>query len=203
MLNANNKIVAKSIASAYCKADTLCSSSVYNRLNNYFDDTVFLEFLSTLRNRAYLVCNFINLGYFPDNLVKINFVYFDVITGKSGSAIKILPTILFTQKRFDVILRAFEPNLLFVKQNSDNSTLFINPTYGYEIAYTTTPTYDETDTSTITNKTTGGKIIVANTSGSGTQEVIKTAVATDSFDYQSLLLPAGLAIAAYFLLVKN
>jgi len=60
MLNANNKIIAKAISKAYCSDDLLCNQSVFNRLNNYFDDTNFVNFLTTLRSRAYLIGGFQN-----------------------------------------------------------------------------------------------------------------------------------------------
>lgn len=214
MLNSNNQIIARAIASAYCSQDQLCQNSVFTRLNTYFDDNNFASFLSTLQNRAYLIGNFINKGEAMPGVVKIEFKYFDVITGISGSAFKNIPMILFSQNRYDRILAMFVDSLIFVKQNSDNSTLFINPDYGYEIAYTTDPVNPgtggngtggggEDETRNGGNSTGGGKIIVPSTEQPGQYNTIPVPSVTTGFNYNDLIIPGAIVLGLYFLMSKK
>jgi len=204
MLNASNKNIALAIARAYCDDNTICQDSLFNRLNLFFDDSTFQSFLSTLSSRAYLVGGFQNLGTMPGGAVKIKFVYFDVISGGSGSGIKIVPAILFEQNRFDEILKGFDQNLFFVKQNSDNSTLFYNASQGYNIAYTTDPTSGgETGGGNPGDGgTTGGGGIIIKTPVNYLDPPAQTPVENvfKGFDYQSLLIPGTVLVGLYFLM---
>lgn len=209
MLNSNNQVIARAIANAYCNSNETCKSSVYNRLNTYFDDANFFNFLATLPNRAYLVGNFINLDE-NHGMVYIQFKYFDVVKGDAGEAKKNVPMILFTQDNMQAVLSIFLPGLIFVKKNSDNSILFINPNYGYNIAYTTDPTSggggsgDETrGGSNSGNESGGGKIIVPSNDMPGSNTVYQVPAASSGFDFNSLLIPGAILAGLYFLMNKK
>jgi len=196
MLNANNQIIARSIGAAYCNANLVCQDSLFNRLNTFFDDNSFLSFLATLQSRAYLIGGFENLGSLPGELVKIKFVYFDVISGAAGSGIKVVPAVLFTQNNFEAILQSFDSSLHFVKKNTDGSIIFFNSSQGYEIAYTTTPTPGGGELNT------GGAIIVPDELTPGGVNVIETPAATSGFNLNDLLIP-GAILAGLYLVMKK
>jgi len=210
MLNQNNQIIARAIASAYCNTNETCKNSVYNRLTSYFDDANFFNFLATLPNRAYLIGSFVNEGETAGGLVKINFKYFDIVKGDAGEVRKIIPMLLFTQKNFQAILSLFLPGLIWVKQNSDNSTMFINPNYGYNIAYTTDPingggsengggVYGGANS----GDEGGGKIIVPSNDLNNTSQVYQVPAASSGFDLTSLLIPGAILAGLYFLTMKK
>ena len=211
MLNSNNQIIARAIANAYCNSNETCKNSVYNRLTSYFDDANFFNFLATLPNRAYLIGSFVNEGETAGGLVKINFKYFDIIKGDAGEVRKIIPMLLFTQKNFQAILSIFLPGLIWVKQNADNSTMFINPNYGYNIAYTTDPTSGGGSGSGSGNENggsnsggnEGGKIIVPSNDMPGSNTVYQVPAASSGFDLTSLLIPGAILAGLYFITMKK
>jgi hypothetical protein len=200
MLNTNNKAIARAIGAAYCGTNTVCAESLFNRLNTYFDDETFISFLSTLQSRAYLVGGFQNLGYLPGGLVKIKFVYFDIISGANGEGLKILPNAFFVENNIDKIIKVFDASLFFVKQNSDNSTLFYNSSQGYNIAYIQTPSSGGNTGNT--GNTGTGNIVVPDLTTPGNVNAIQTPIASSGFDYQSLIIP-GAVLAGLYLLMKK
>lgn len=205
MLNANNQIIAQTIASAYCSNDDTCRASVFNRLNNYFDNENFSQFIATLPNRAYLIGNFINKGE-QFNIVTIEFKYFDVITGVSGSATKRVPMSLFTDNRFDLILKIFVDSLIYVKKNSDNSILFINPDYGYNIAYTTNPTSGGNGGGTgggNNGDERGGTLIVPSNQAPNEYQALNVPQVSSGFDFSSFIIPGAIFFGLYFFMNKK
>lgn len=209
MLNNLNQSIASQIGSAYCSGEDLCKAAVFNRLNTLFNDSQFESFLSTLQSKAYLTGNFINLGYVqPGNLVNIEFRYMDVIKGTTGTARKTVPLVLFqnqTPEKFNALLKMFVPSLYYVSKYPDGTILFVNPDYGYEIAYTGTPVINNEDPGN--NGTTGGDtrepsgtIYVPGkeiTADPNTQQIINQKMS--GFNLSSLVLP-GLLLAGFFLL---
>ena len=217
MLNNENKNIALAIAAVHCPGDAICATSVFNRLNSIFDNNTFNNFISTLRSRAYLTGGFQNLGALPGGFVKIKFIYTDVVNGSSGSGIKIVPGALFEQNNFDAILKLFDRNLFFVKQLSDNSTLFYNASQGYNIAYVVNPTGGGSggsggsgggDGETPGGGSGGGEIVINPGNGGGGSYLNPPASVPvqnvfSGFDYQSLLIPGVIILGLYFFMNRK
>lgn len=214
MLNAFNKNISAQIAAAYCQSDEICREAVKTRLNLLFDDATFNNFLSTLNSKVYHTGNFYNLGYKPGGMVDIDFKYMDVIKGTTGHAVKRVPAALFAPpqdaQKFNALLSLFVPGLQFVKKYEDGTILFINPDFGYDIAYTGTPVVggggsgsgggrnpndEKQKPGTIYNPSSGEEFKTQVPPSS-------SSVSIGGFDLTSLLIPGAIVLGYYFFVKK-
>jgi hypothetical protein len=209
MLNNSSKNIALAIARAYCNNDALCQDSLFNRLNENFNDQQFASFVSTLSSRAYAVATISLVQPVVPMKFKILFSYFDVVTGAAGSFPLIVPMSVISSKNYTAILNSARPGLTLNGVISDLKILFSSSDYGYNIAYTTTPTSGGGGTGGGGNpggdggEVGNGQIIVTPGLTPNSPAVVTPVQNVFSgLDIQSLIIPGMVALAAYMLFKK-
>jgi hypothetical protein len=226
MLNAANKNIALAIASAYCNNNTVCKESLFNRLNQYLNDSSFPNFLSDLPSRKYGVAQFrLPLIKHPyQNVYAGKIFMMDLVDGSSGewpffiSGEKYNPSVTDWKKSIEGISIA---SLRFEYIVGNQIVYSSNEHGGYPISYTTDPTIsggypgggypgggdpgggDPGGGDPGGGDPGGGKIIVENGNPSSPITVQPVMKVFSGFDYQNLLIPGVIILAAYFFIGKK
>lgn len=222
MLNATNKNIALAIGAAYCGSNIVCKESLFNRLNTFFYDATFQNFLRDLTSRRYAVAQFsLPMQYSQlTQTYKSIFSVMDLVNGESASYPITLPSFIYNPNNTDwkKCLEAVNyPHLRFEKVVGSHILFSSAQHGGYEISYTTNPTSGGGSGSgngggsvvpgvDDGGHNTGGSIIV-NTPGGGSVGGSPGVVPVEKVfsvfdDLQPLIIPGVVLFAVYMLMKK-